>query len=81
MKFTIMETPHVTHRIECNKKEFESKFSYNPNLKNFLDIVSCWGGSDVGSDIYLSWEINNKIIDSVQNILEERFYIYLRKEE
>ena len=39
MKFTIMQTPHMSYRIECNKEEFLDKYFSGSKLKTFLDTV------------------------------------------
>ena len=75
MKFTIMQTPHMSYRIECNKDEFLNKHFVDSKLKTFLDTVSFWGGNDSNSDVYFSWEIDEKIINDVKNILKIKFFV------
>lgn len=57
-----------TYRFETKKD------SCREVIKDFMDIVSCWGGSDGNNDIYYSWEIDQNIYEFVENVLTIKFY-------
>ena len=43
----------------------------DPVVRNYLDILSKWGGADKYTDKYTSWEIHDDVVHATKRILDK----------